>query len=268
MATLTPAVVTRPREIAPGVHWLGGCNSSQFHGRAVHNHNSLFLIQGSARSAIYDTGQPSDWHKIDAQFDKISGPEPAFIFPSHPEGPHGGNLLYLLERFPNAQVVGDMRDYHLYFPELAGRCLAVQPGETLDLGGSSLVVVPALLRDLTTTLWAYDTARQVLFVSDGLPYTHSHDETQCALTSAEIPSPPTFEEFGIFIERAFYWTYFVDVDPFFDRLSELLKIYPASIIAPAHSNVIVDPPTLVSSFRGIMKQAFKLDQRGRDVGDR
>jgi flavorubredoxin len=262
------ALPTLPREIAPGIHWLSGCNPSQFHGRAVHNHNSLYLIQGSDRSAIYDTGQPSDWQKIEAQFDKIVGPEPAFIFPSHPEGPHGGNLLYLLERFPKAQVIGDLRDYHLYFPELTDRFVDVKPGDTFDLGSSSLVVVDALLQDLTTTLWCYDTAREVLFVSDGLPFTHSHDETQCALTSVEIPAPPTFEEFGIFIERAFYWSYFVDADPIFDRLARLLETYPARIVAPAHSNVIVNPETLVPSFRDIMKQALKIEERGRDLGDR
>ena len=58
------AVPTLPREIAPGIHWLAGCNRSQFHGRTVHNHNSLYVIQGRDRSAIYDTGQPSDWQKI------------------------------------------------------------------------------------------------------------------------------------------------------------------------------------------------------------
>jgi flavorubredoxin len=268
VSTSPAALKTRPREVAPGIHWLGGCNTSQFHGRAIHNHNSLFIIQGSARSAIYDTGQPSDWTKIEAQLDEIVGPEPAYIFPSHPEAPHAGNLLYLLDRFPNAQIVGDMRDYHLYFPDLADRLVPARPGDTFDLGDSSVVVVEAVLRDLTVTQWCYDTARQVLFVSDGLPFTHSHDETQCALTAAEIPAPPTFEEFGVFIERAFYWTYFVDVDPFFDRLSTLLEKYPTRIVAPAHANLIVNPAELVPSFRDIMRQAFKMENRGRDPGDR
>jgi flavorubredoxin len=267
MPTVT-ALPTLPREIAPGIHWLAGCNRSQFHGRTVHNHNALYVIQGRERSAIYDTGQPSDWQKISAQLDKVVGPEPAFIFPSHPEGPHGGNLLYLLERFPRAQVIGDLRDYHLYFPELVDRFVDTKPGDSFDLGGTSLVVLDALLQDLTTTLWGYDTDRQVLFVSDGLPFTHSHDETQCALTSTEIPAPPTFEEFGIFIERAFYWSYFVDADPAFDRLSALMERYPTRIVAPAHSNVIVDPERLVPSFREIMKQARKTEERGRDPGDR
>ena len=61
---------------------------------------------------------------------------------------------------------------------------------------------------------------------------------------------------------------FVDTDPVFDRLAALLETYPARIVAPAHSNVIVDPETLVPSFREIMKQARKLEERGRDPGDR
>ena len=132
-----------------------------------------------------------------------------------------GNLGRLLRAFPDAKVIGDTRNYELYVPEAAHRLQPMAPGEKIDLGGSTFVVVPAVVHDLVNTLWAYEEERKILFVSDGYPYTHDHREGECAMTSNELAQLPRVEDTRVVIEGALGWTRYVDAQITIDRLRAL-----------------------------------------------
>ena len=65
-----------------------------------------------------------------------------------------------------------MRDYHLFYPGIESRTTHVGPGHTLELGGLSCEFVPAILKDLPSTLWLYESTQRVLFAADGFSYFH------------------------------------------------------------------------------------------------
>lgn len=246
------AETTSPRRIADGVFWLGGCLSAFGHGEEVHYHVNAYLVIGEQRTALIDTGDPAHRDIVLAQLDEaLDGRKLDYLLPTHPEIPHAGNLPALMVRHPEAVVVGETRDYHLHFPEFADRLSALSSGASLDLGGRELVLMPAHIRDLENTTWAWDSGAGVLFVSDGFSYIHDipspddedepvHRPGQCRLFSGEMPEPPTVEQAAYGTGRALYWTKFVDVSDAFTAIEELLDTHPTRFIGPAHGNVIDD----------------------------
>lgn len=240
------------RFLANGTYWLGGCLSASAEGQEVHYHVSSYLVIGSKATVLVDTGDPAHRDTILEQLENtLGGRALDYVFPTHPEIPHAGNLPVLLERYPSAVVVGDVRDYALHFPEFAGRLRAKTAGEILDLGDREFRFLPAHIRDLPNTLWGYDSGAEIMFVSDGFSYIHDipgpqdddepvHLPGQCRLISSEMPAPPSVEQAAYGTGRALYWTKFVDVSTAFQAIEDTLESCPTKMIGPAHGNVIDD----------------------------
>ena len=99
-----------------------------------------------------------------------------YLVPTHSEVPPAANLASLLDRYPESLVYGDVRGYHLSFPE---------------------VVDPR---------WGYSTAQRCLFPGDGFAYMHHHHHGECGMTAEECPNLPVEEFTTLFAEYALYWT--------------------------------------------------------------
>lgn len=258
---------TLPREIAPSVHWLGGCLPLARDGQKTsHAHNSAFLVKGRESCLLVDTGNPREWEGVTRQLAILLGDQAIdFIFPTHPEMPHAGNLDRLLDRYPDSVVCGDLRDYHLYHPAYVDHFQTFRPGDELDLGELTFVFVEAIIRDLPNTLWGYVAQSQVLFVADGLGYLHEHDAGQCAMTSEELPALPEKDQTKEINERALYWCKYVPVEPLFDQLDTLITDrYPTRVLAPAHGSVITDPNRIVPIIKEGMIESHRTGEASWD----
>jgi len=206
-----PALRELPREIAEGVWWVGGCLASNAIEHPVHFHVSAYLIIGRDKALLYDTAPPSLWEQMARDLDKLLGGRTLdYVVPSHPEIPHAGNLGKLLDKYPHAVAIGDLRDYHLYFPDHEHRMSIVPHGTTLDLGGGyGFTILDEIIEDLPTTVWGYERKQQVLFPVDALGYGHLpqsaesagsvesdepvHRAGECALLSSELHHPPRLD---------------------------------------------------------------------------
>ena len=234
-----------PRLLTPDVLWTGGCVELEIRGERVHSHFSNYVVRGSKTSILVDTGHPMHADQIERSLDGFLGDgQPGYIFTTHLEYPHCGLLPKWLAKYPAAQVVGDVRDYELYFPEHAGRFLQKNPGDLVDLGDRSFVVVPAIWCDLKETLWGYDTKDRILFVADGFSATHHHKPGHCGLTAGEQPVPDA-EMMRTINELALQWTRYTDARFTFDQLDTLLSLLEPCIIAPAHGAVIDQPAVML-----------------------
>jgi flavorubredoxin len=246
MATLAQRVTGLPREVVPGLWWLGTCGEIPFQGRVIHSPWNAFLVRGETSSVLIDTGAPSGWLLIREQLSQILGAEPLdLVFPTHPELPHMGNLGHLLEWYPGLRVVGDLRNYHLYFPEHSDRLEQRSRGDRIDLGGRELVLVEAAIRDLPNTLWAYDTGSGALFVSDGFGYSHAHEANQCGLIAEELPDKPSVDHTAWITFNALSWAPHVDPARYFERLERVFEEHPTLIICPAHGSAVTDPAAMI-----------------------
>lgn len=283
--------VVFPREIAPGIHWMNHCIPTMIYGRILHVHLSLYLVVGEDKTLLVDTSLPTYWGDISAQVERaLGGRTLDYLFVTHPEVPHSGAMPLFLDRYPNLKVVGDMRDFHVYFPEYIDRFVNVRPGERIDLGGRCVRFVEAVIKDLPNSLWGYDELTRALFVSDGFSYSHesgdvmrdrsdpissslrnlafdddadvpTHSPGECALMSSELSGEVSVEQASVVLQRALTFSRFVHPDLLFQRVGKVLSDNPPKLVCPAHGGVIDDIEKLLPTIRETHSLAFSASQK-------
>jgi len=105
------------RRLSSGIHVMTGCFETRIGGNEFHTHLSAYLACGDRGNALIDTGHVKDFDKIASYIGSVVGKNLTYIFPTHEEYPHSGNLGRLLEAFPEAVVIGETRNLHLYYPD-------------------------------------------------------------------------------------------------------------------------------------------------------
>ncbi len=246
-----------PRQIAPGIVWMSTCLEVPIDGRPMHSHNNCYLFMGAERTLLLDNGHAAGWKTLRGELETVLDGRPLdYLFPTHPETPHMGNTGPLLDLFPQALIVGDVRNYHLYFPHAEARLRQLSPGDAIDLGGMHVETVEAVVHDLPNTLWAYERGSGLLCVSDAFPYIHEHDAGQCGLLAEELPAPPDAASAGWAISRALNWIRYVDPALVIADLDRLWQDYPVRMIGPSHGGVITDPVALSGFFAAGLRQAW------------
>jgi len=243
-----------PRQLVDGVYWLGACYKVPVGGRELHANNSVFLVAGSNWSALVEAGITWDTKTILSQIEALTGMHGLaplrYVFPTHSESAHAAGTGHILAHHPRAEAIGDVTDFHLVFPEHVGRMHLADPGDTFDLGGREIQVVEGLFRDLITTRWYFDTGSRTLFTGDGISYGHYHADSACGLCIEEaqdVNVPKQMQYFGV---SAFHWTKFVDVEPYADRLDQIVfNELDAKMILPTHGLPISDPAATMPKVR-------------------
>lgn len=254
------------REVGPGLHWIATCNLITREGMVHHSHTSPYLILGEEKTALVDTGPPH--HRagvLKAIEDLLDGRPLDYVVPTHTELPHAGNLGALLAAWPDAAICGEVSDYHLYFPHLADSLVPMTSGERLELGGTTLTMVDAVVRDLPNSTWAYDERSKTLFVSDALGFSHYHEADECTLLSTELTRVPTVEQIGYLSDAALYFTRFVELGVYFEEFDELIAAYPIERMAPAHGAFISNPDELVPAIKEGMGMARKFRRESLNI---
>jgi flavorubredoxin len=231
-----------PRELAPGLFWLGACLEIPYEGTTLHTYDSLYLLRGEHSSLLVEAGLPNDHRVVARQLDQLlaSGPELRHIWTTHQETPHAGGVGRLLARYPQANLRGNVQDYHLFFPQYEERFVPLEPGEAIDLGGTEFVAVEAVIRDLLTTQWGYDTRRRALFPGDGFAYAHHHGAGQCGSTAEEVSALDISEMAGLFSDQSLTWARYTDMEPYVARLERLVDELSVEVVGPTHGLPITD----------------------------
>src|ERR1051326_8303967 len=132
----TPVAQRMPREIAPGVFWIGDCLAQRHKGKVYHGYNAAFLVAGDDASILVETGHPNEfpvvWRDLEALLAR-GGPPVNYLRATRQETPHCGGLGRVLKTFPDALLVGDVSDYHLAFPQYEHRMRSMNEGDAIDL---------------------------------------------------------------------------------------------------------------------------------------
>lgn len=227
-----------PRQLNDTLLWTGGCLNIDYNGTTVHSHACTYLILGSEKTILVDTGNAFNWPTLEKEVeDFLAGRPLDYIFPTHGELPHCGLLSNWMDKYPAAIAVGPLRDFPLYYPGHADRMRTLSAGDAIDLGDRRILFLPPIWRDLHDTLWAFDTKDRVLFVSDGFAYLHYHENGQCDLLTSEQPLPDV-RMIQFFNERAMYWTRHTDPRHSFADIDDMIRILDPVLIATAHGGVV------------------------------
>ena len=137
-----------PRRVLPDLAWLGGCsNSAGWPGPAAlrrpitHEPCVAYLILGARKTVMLDTGHFAHWHSLAGQIEEmLQGRSLDYVFVSHQEIPHTGNLGRLLQKYPQAKAVGDvdaemqLRRMHVQHVEALRRLEKDAPGIQRESG--------------------------------------------------------------------------------------------------------------------------------------
>lgn len=239
------AVNPLPRQLVPGLFWLGACfEHPRRDGEVLHSYNSAYLVSGSEASLLVEAGFPGDVDEVVDQIDEtIADFDLAplkYVFLTHQETPHASGADRILRKYPDAVICGDIRDYHLAFPSLSDRLLELKLGQAIDLGDRKFRAVRPVIRDLNSTLWGFDEASRTLFPGDGFAYGHVHTRGHCGCTAEESPSLPLPEMVAMFAEYALHWTRFTDMGGYVEQLKALIDDLGVERIGSTHGLPITD----------------------------
>lgn len=227
-----------PRRLSRSLLWTGGCLDIGYHGRTVHSHVCAYVVLGTRKAIIVDTGNAADWPRIESDVEAFLAGRPLdYVFPTHGELPHCGLFEAWMRKYPEAIAVGALRDFPLYYPEYAHRMRNVEAGDSIDLGDRRIVFVPPVWRDLKDTLWAFDTRERTLFVSDAFAYLHYHEDGRCDSLTSEQPLPD-IAMIRFFNERAMYWTRHTDAAQSYADIDLMIEQLEPRLIATAHGGVV------------------------------
>jgi hypothetical protein len=262
----------RPREIADGVFWLGGCSDTgAWRGKWAqeaerrHVSNNAYLVVGEEKALMVESGHAAHWPGISEGLRAILGDRPLdFVFPTHQEIPHCGNLGRLAGQYPDLTVIGDVREYHLYFPSIPVASLQpMGPGDVVDLGGVRLEFLPAIWHDLPTTLWLWADTPETLFCVDGLQFSHDHWADDCGKVSTELATVPA----GAFIEvpaqDTIKWAVYSDMQGLSREFVELMHRLQPKVYGPTHGAPIVGESTELID--NILSTIDTMSTRGPEV---
>jgi flavorubredoxin len=233
-----------PRELAPGIHWMGECLEIPYRGTYLHSGDSAFLVSGDDASMLVEAGLPVDLEVVERQLESLLArddvPPLQYIWATHQETPHAGGIGYFLDRFPDTTFVGNAKDYHLFFPQHEHRFHPLEIGESIDLGGTEFRAVKPVIHDLITTQWGFDTRRRALFTGDGFAYAHYHLAGQCTLFAEEVEELDIPDMTSLFSEQSLRWSKYHDMEPIAQRLEALMEELDVAIVGPTHGLPITD----------------------------
>ena len=141
------------RNVTADLYQIGAC----VEGERGHEAVRVYVLQNEGHPIILDCGSQLHRAEIMADLDEVlGGAAPAYVFLTHSELPHSGNLQQIVERWPEIQVL--ISSLLLKYIELApimplDQITAVDPGTTLEMAGRELRFVNALLKDQPGTQW-------------------------------------------------------------------------------------------------------------------
>jgi flavorubredoxin len=235
-APLAPTVRVEPREIAPDTWVVHSVQEAL--GAPLLVHLNSMVIKGE-QPVVIDTNTPANRDQwLDDVFGLVEPEDVRWVFLSHDDVDHTGNLDIVMDRCPNATLVSSwsITERHTNAFEFPlSRCRWLNDGESLDVGDRTLRAVRPPLYDSPTTRGLFDESTGVYWGVDAFA---------CPMPGAVVESTAEFDEehwrggMTMFMYHALSpWLSIVDPDKFAAATQESRSL-GMSMIATAHSPLI------------------------------
>ncbi len=200
---------------------------------------NAYLIEGSEKTALIDTDDPSMADELMAQLENV--PKIDYIVSQHSEQDHSGTLKQVLERYPAAKllVTPKAKGMLLDLMKIPEECfVTVADGETLSLGDKTLKFIYTPWVHWPETMVTYLEEDKILFSCD---FFGSHIATSDLFVTDE----------GRVYEAA--KRYFAEIMmPFRNVIKknlEKLEPYDIDMIAPGHGQIFPRPAFILDAYK-------------------
>jgi len=234
--TMRPAVpVTEPQRIAPDTFLIPNLVAAQ-PGTFVFMNSMVILAE---QPVIVDTGAPlfrEEWlEKVTSLVDPA---DVRWVFISHDDGDHIGNLAPFLELAPNARVITNFFSNERVYADRPGempldRQVWLEPGASLDVGDRKLHLFRPPIFDGPTTRGLFDDRTGAMWSVDSFAAL----TTGAVYDVADLPSDLYSDSFALFNSLVSPWHQWLDPATYHRHVAAVEAIAPTTI-ASAHGPVL------------------------------
>ena len=235
----------KPREIRPGIHWVGAVDWDRRLFDALiplpdgTSYNS-YLIKGSEKTALIDTVDPTMQDVLINHLTQLGIENIDYVVANHAEQDHSGAIPQVLEKYHLAKVVTnprckDMLMDLLRIPE--DRFITVNDKETISLGNRTLEFIYTPWVHWPETISTYLREEKILFSCD---FFGSHLATSDLYASDE----------GQVYEAAkrYYAEIMMPYRTSIQKNLEKIKGYVIDIIAHSHGPMYDKPEFIMEAY--------------------
>lgn len=234
----------KPREILPGVHYVG---AQDFDRRLFDSLIPLpdgtsynaYLVRGRDKTALIDTVEPAMLHVLKAYLEDV--PRIDFVVSNHTEQDHSGSIPWVLERYPEAQLLSSEPAKPMLVDHLGlgpGKIRTVGDGDKLELGGKTLRFIYTPWVHWPETMSTYLEEDRALFSCD---WFGSHmaqtdlfvDGVDCILAEA----------------KRYYAEIMMPFRKIVQKNLEKIRDLDIRLIAPSHGPIHRDPRSIIQAYR-------------------
>ena len=224
------------RQVSDDLYQIGEHVANEHGFEAIH----IYVMLNEGAPILIDCGSHIHRDSVMGQLNELIGDTvPEYLFLTHSELPHAGNIAAVAEKWPNIKVIVSnvMLPYIEVLPVLPlEQITQVVPGTKLTFPNRTIEFVDALLKDQPGSHWIHDSRCGALFTGDGFGYFNEKAAIGQLGDSAEFAiSQQAFEQYHKIAFRFLRW-----IQP--DRLAiDLRKMFAkrnVQVIAPIHGNAI------------------------------
>lgn len=234
----------KPRRIREGISWMGAVDWDRRLFDALiplpdGTSYNAYLIQGSEKTALLDTVDPSMVDVLLAQLESVQNVD--YIIAHHAEQDHSGALPHVLEKYKNAKVLttpkgkGMLADL-LLIPE--ERFITVEDGETLSLGNKTLKFIYTPWVHWPETMVTYLQQDRILFSCD---FFGSH----LATTDLYVTDEARVYEAA----KRYYAEIMMPFRTIIQKNLEKIEEHEIDLIAPSHGPIYDRPAFIIDAYR-------------------
>jgi flavorubredoxin len=195
------------------------------------------LVIRGAEPIIVDTGASlvrDAW--FDAAFSVVDPEDVRWVFLSHDDHDHVGNLLQVLERCPNATLVANFSITTRLSADLelpAHRMRWLDHGASFDAGDRTLHLVRPPMFDAPSTRGLYDSKSKVLWAVDSFGALVDDEVYELG----DVPPDLYAESFDLLNSWNTPWMEWVDTERFTAHVASSRRL-PVEVVASAHGPIL------------------------------
>jgi len=200
---------------------------------------NAYLVSGSEKTALIDAVDPEKIGVLQAQLrcvDKVD-----YLIVQHVEQDHSGSIPWVLERYPNVQILTTPKAEPLLIDHLhvdPERITTVADGETISLGDKTVEFIHAPWVHWPETMLTYLREEKILFTCDLFG---SH----IASTQVHVSDKGRVYDAA----KRYYAEIMMPFRTIIAKHLKRLEDYEISMIAPSHGQVYDEPEFIIDAYR-------------------
>jgi len=235
----------KPREIRPGVYWVGAIDWDRRLFDALiplpdgTSYNS-YLIKGSEKAALIDTVDSTMPDMLLNNLDRLGVSRIDYVVANHAEQDHSGAIPQVLEKYPEAKVVCTPKCKGMLIDLLMiteAKFITVNDKETISLGNRTLEFIHAPWVHWPETMLTYLREDRILFPCD---FFGSH----LATTDLYVRDGGQAYEAA----KRYYAEIMMPFRNTIQKNLEKIKDYAIDIIAPSHGPLHDKPEFILKAY--------------------